>query len=518
MEKQRMPEAGPLRRVVIVGGGTAGWMTAAPLAQLLGGRDHAACCEIVLVESPEIGTVGVGEATLPTIRYYNNSLQLDHAEFIRETQASFKLGIEFKDWGHLGNRFFHGFGEFGPAIQNRSSIMHWLRLHGLGGMASHEQWSTATVMAMRNRFVPPEGGEVASAANAYAYAFHFDAGLYAAYLRNYAVARGVQREEGTIVDVSVRPGDGFVTAVTLADGRRIEGDLFIDCSGFRGLLIEGVCQAGYHDWTHWLPCDSAQAVPCARVEPLTPYTTSTARSAGWQWRIPLQHRTGNGHVYCSGYISDDEAGRALMHNLDGAPQGEPRQLRFKTGMRKKIWDRNVVAIGLASGFLEPLESTSIQLIMDGVGRLIELWPDRRCDTHLADEYNRRMAQQYASIRDFIVLHYKLTRRDDSEFWRYCRDMPIPDTLAHQIELFRRSGRVAILDPDSFAEPSWMSLFLGLGLWPERLDPLLAQIDEQALRQHFERLRQAISQTVDAMPDHGAFIHHHVRARPVKAAA
>ncbi|MFN3859898.1 MAG: tryptophan halogenase family protein [Roseateles sp.] len=516
MEKQCMADGGPLRRIVIVGGGTAGWMTAAPLSQLMGRSEHAARCEIVLIESPEIGTVGVGEATLPTIRFYNRTLELDDADFMRRTQATFKLGIEFKDWGHLGNRFFHGFGEFGPPIANRSSVMHWLRLRSLGGMDRYEDWSTATVMAMRNRFVPPEGGEVASAANAFSYAFHFDAGLYAAFLRDYAVARGVRREQGTIVDVSVRPGDGFVTAVTLADGRRIEGDLFIDCSGFRALLIEGVCRVGYEDWTHWLPCDSAQAVPCARVAPLTPYTTSTARSAGWQWRIPLQHRTGNGHVYCSSYISDAEASRVLMANLDGAALAEPRQLRFKTGMRKKAWDRNVVAIGLASGFLEPLESTSIQLIMDGVGRLIELLPDRRCDRHLAAEYNRRMARQYESIRDFIVLHYKLTQRDDSEFWRYCAAMSIPDALRHQIELFRNSGRVAILDPDSFAEPSWVSLFLGLGLWPERHDPLLNQIDEQALRAHFQRLRQAISATVDAMPDHAAFIDRHVRAAPMEA--
>ncbi|MCE4556650.1 tryptophan halogenase family protein [Roseateles cellulosilyticus] len=510
-----MREEQALRRIVIVGGGTAGWMSAAPLAQLLGLGDHAASCEIVLVESPEIGTVGVGEATLPTIRFYNRTLQLDNAEFIRKTQATFKLGIEFKDWGHLGNRFFHGFGDFGPAIVNRSSILHWLRLNVDGALGNHEDLSTATVMARRNRFVPPAGDQP-SAANAYSYAFHFDAGLYAAYLRDYAIARGVKREEGTIVDVSLRPGDGFVTAVTLADGRRIEGDLFIDCSGFRGLLIDGVCQVGYHDWTHWLPCDSAQAVPCVRVEPLTPYTTSTARSAGWQWRIPLQHRTGNGHVYCSGYTSDEEARHVLMQNLDGAALGEPRQLRFKTGMRQKAWDRNVVAIGLSSGFLEPLESTSIQLIMDGVGRLIELLPDRRCDRHLADEYNRRMARQYESIRDFIVLHYKLTQRDDSEFWRYCAAMSIPDALEHQIETFRRSGRVAILDPDSFSEPSWVSLFLGLGCRPERHDPLLRQVDDQALLGHFERLRHAIAATVSDMPDHAAFIERHVCAEPLEA--
>ncbi|MFN3302721.1 MAG: tryptophan halogenase family protein [Roseateles sp.] len=497
-----------IRRIVIVGGGSAGWMTAAPLSQAFGrpagAPPNPVGCEIVLIESPDIGTVGVGEATLPSIRHYNDALEIANAEFMRKTQATIKLGIEFKDWGHVGNRFFHGFGGFGPAIVNRSSVAHWLRLDRAGGMPSYEDWSVATVMARRNRFALPEAGPP-SAANAFSYAFHFDAGLYAAFLRDYAMARGVQREEGTIVDVSVRPGDGFVTAVTLADGRRIEGDLFIDCSGFRALLIEGVCKVGYDDWTHWLPCDSAQAVPCARVAPLTPYTTSTAHGAGWQWRIPLQHRTGNGHVYCSGYISDDEAGRVLMANLDGAAQGEPRQLRFKTGMRRRIWDRNVVSIGLASGFLEPLESTSLSLVIHGVSALVELFPDRACEPHLVDEYNRRMRQQYQSIRDFIILHYKLSQRDDSEFWRYCRAMPIPDTLAHQIEVFRRNGRVAILDRDSFGEDSWYSLFLGLGLRPESLDPLLAQVDEAPLREHFKRLHLAVSRTVDGMPDHGAYL-------------
>ncbi|MFG6413629.1 tryptophan halogenase family protein [Roseateles sp. DC23W] len=504
-----------IRRIVIVGGGSAGWMTAAPLSQLFGtlpgGEANPVAREVVLIESPDIGTVGVGEATLPSIRYYNDALGIDNADFMRKTQASFKLGIEFKDWGYVGNRFFHGFGGFGPAILNRSSVAHWLRLQRQGGMPSYEQWSAATVMARRNRFAVPDAG-AASAANAYSYAFHFDAGLYANYLRDYAMTRGVKREEGTIVDVSVRPGDGFVTAVTLADGRRIEGDLFIDCSGFRGLLIEGVCKAGYHDWTHWLPCDSAQAVPCDKTAPLTPYTTSTAHSAGWQWRIPLQHRTGNGHVYCSSYISDDEAGRMLLSNLDRAAQDQPRQLRFKTGMRRRIWERNVVSIGLASGFLEPLESTSLSLVIHGVSALVELFPDRACEPHLVDEYNRRMRQQYESIRDFIILHYKQTSRDDSEFWRYCRSMSIPDTLAHQMDVFRRNGRVTILDRDSFGEDSWWSLFLGLGMQPDSVDPLLAQVDEATLREHFKRLHMAVSRTVDGMPDHAAYLQRLIAAR------
>ena len=502
-----------IRKIVIVGGGTAGWMAAAPLAQRFASAGGAARCEIVLVESPDIGTIGVGEATLPTIRAYNLSLGLDGADFVRQTQGSFKLGIEFRDWGRVGHRFFHGFGDFGPAIENRSPWQHWLRLQrSVDNLPGYEDWSTSTVMARGNRFTPPEPG-APSAANAYSFAYHFDAGLYAAYLRSYAVARGAQRVEGTIVDVELRPEDGFVAAVKLADGRRIDGDLFIDCSGFRALLIGGAMQSPFEDWSALLPCNSAQAVPSERVAPLTPYTQSTAKAAGWQWRIPLQHRTGNGHVYCSGFISDDEAAGTLLAGLDSKALDTPRQLRFTTGRRKAGWVKNVVGIGLASGFLEPLESTSIQLIMDGVGRLIEFFPDRSFKPHLAAEFNRRMAVQYESIRDFIALHYKLTERRDSELWRYCAAMPIPDTLAHQIELFRASGRVTILDPGGFTEPSWVSLFLGLGLQPESYDPFVDHIDTAALLQHFVRLRQAIQQTVSGMPDHGDYIARHVKAPP-----
>ncbi|KQV51916.1 tryptophan halogenase [Pelomonas sp. Root1217] len=499
-----------IRKIVIVGGGTAGWMAAAPLAQRFAQAGQGAC-EIVLIESPDIGTIGVGEATLPPIRAYNQTLGLDGAEFVKRTQGSFKLGIEFRDWGHVGNRFFHGFGDFGPAIDTRAPWQHWLSLQRqVDGLPSYEDWSTPTVMARRNRFTPPEGG-APSAANAYSFAYHFDAGLYAACLREYAMARGAQRIEGLIVNVELRPDDGFVAAVKLEDGRRIDGDLFIDCSGFRALLIGGAMQSPFEDWSALLPCNSAQAVPSERVEPLTPYTMSTAKAAGWQWRIPLQHRTGNGHVYCSHFISDDEAASTLLAGLDSKALDAPRQLRFTTGRRKQGWVKNVVAIGLASGFLEPLESTSIQLIMDGVGRLIQFFPDQQFKPHLAAEFNRRMALQYESIRDFIVLHYKLTDRRDAELWRYCAAMPIPDTLAHQIELFRSAGRVAILDPDGFAEPSWVSLFFGLGLRPESYDPFVDHIDAQALLQHFVRLRQAITQTVSGMPEHGDYVARHVKA-------
>jgi 2-polyprenyl-6-methoxyphenol hydroxylase-like FAD-dependent oxidoreductase len=364
-ESHDMP-AKPIRKIVIVGGGTAGWMSAAPLAQRLG-----SACEIVLVESPEIGTIGVGEATLPTIRYYNGALGLDGADFIKKTQATFKLGIEFKDWGHLGNRFFHGFGDFGPAIDNRSPHMYWLRLAQADkSMPSLDNWSVSTVMARNGRFTPP-AGDRPSAANAFSYGFHFDAGLYAAYLRDYATQRGVTRIEGMITEVEQHPETGFILAVKLRDGRRVEGDLFIDCSGFRGLLIEGALKAGYDDWSNHLPCNSALAVPCAKVAQLTPFTRSTAKSAGWVWRIPLQHRTGNGHVYSNAFTTDDEAARVLLEGLDGTALDEPRQLRFTTGRRRKSWVKNCVAIGLSAGFVEPLESTSIGLIETAVGLLIQ---------------------------------------------------------------------------------------------------------------------------------------------------
>lgn len=498
--------ARPIQKIVIVGGGTAGWMTAAPLVQRLGKS-----CVIDLIESSEIGTIGVGEATLPTIHYYNRSLGLDGADFVRKTQASFKLGIEFKDWGHIDNRFFHGFGDFGPSIENRSPYMHWLRLKRADpAFPSYEDWSVATVLARSNRFTPPSGDQP-SATNAYSFGYHFDAGLYAAYLRDYAMARGVRRTEVKIVDVELRPDDGFIAAVRLEDGRRIEGDLFIDCSGFRGLLIEGAMKAGFIDWSDQLLCDSALAVPCARVEPLTPYTTSTAKSAGWTWRIPLQHRTGNGHVYSSHFMSDADAERILMDGLDGKVLDAPRQIRFTTGRRKKAWIKNCVAIGLSGGFIEPLESTAIRLIESAVGGLVQLFPDTDFRPHLADEYNRQTAGQYEYIRDFVVMHYKLTQRDDSDFWRHCAQQTVSDALQHQIEIFRDSGRVVVLNPEGFTEPSWISLFLGLGLFPESYDPFVDLIDIGQLREHFVRIRRVIQQTAATTPMHADYIRRHCNA-------
>jgi tryptophan halogenase len=489
-----------IRKVVIVGGGTAGWMAAAPLAQRLGGR-----VEITVVESPEIGTIGVGEATLPTIRFYNQALGLDEADFVRKTQASYKLGIEFQDWGHKGNRFFHGFGDFGPPVDRRSPHMAWLRLaRNFDAMPALEHWSMASVMARQLKFTPPDKSRP-GLTDAYSYGFHFDAGLYAAYLRDYALARGAKRVEATIVGVEQHPETGCITAVLLRDGGRVEGELFIDCSGFRGLLIEGALQAGYEDWSEWLPCNSALAVPSARVPGLTPYTRSTARGAGWIWRIPLQHRTGNGHVYSDAFTTDEAARRDLLDGLDGAALDEPRQLRFVTGRRKKSWVKNCVALGLAAGFVEPLESTSIHLIETGVGKLIELWPDRDFRPELAQEFNRAMAIRYESVRDFIILHYKLTKRDDTPFWRHCAAMRIPASLQHQIDLFRETGRVTILDRDGFAEPSFVAMLLGLGVVPRRYDPFVDDADLRRLHGHFAGLRDMIAQAVARMPDHASWL-------------
>jgi tryptophan halogenase len=489
-----------IRKIVIVGGGTAGWMTAAPLAQRLGRR-----CEIVLVESPEIGTIGVGEATLPTIRFYNNVLGLDHADFVRKTQATFKLGIEFKDWGHVGNRFFHGFGDFGPPLNGIQPHHYWLRLaRTFDQMPAMENWSMASVMARTNKFAMPTDTQP-RVTDAFTFGYQFDAGLYAAYLRDYAMARGAQRIEGKITSVDQHPETGFVTAVRLDDGRTIEGDLFIDCSGFRALLIEGALKTGYDDWSDYLPCNSALAVPCARVAPLTPYTRSTAKGAGWLWRIPLQHRTGNGHVYSNAFTTDEQARQDLLDGLDGAALDEPRQLRFVTGKRKNSWVKNVVAIGLSAGFVEPLESTSISLIETAVGTLIEQFPDREFRPELATEFNRILNGRYESIRDFIVLHYKLTRRDDTAFWRYCANMKIPDTLAEQIDLFRETGRVTIRDRDGFGLPSFVSMLMGLGVEPKRYDPFADEVDIRQLHGHFAGLRDLIAQAAAKMPDHAAFL-------------
>ena len=489
-----------IRSVQIVGGGTAGWMTAAVLSRFFPPERLA----ITVVESDEIGIVGVGEATVPLLQQLNGLLEIDEREFLKATNGTYKLGIEFRDWGELGRVFFHGFGDFGADIQGIPPQHHWLKLRQLGDPTPIDDYSLPYAIGRRGRFaIPPNDPE--HPASFFKHAFHFDASLYGRFLRGYAEARGVVRVEGKIVDVALRGEDGFIDHVTLADGRELGADLFVDCSGFRGLLIQQALETGYHDWRHWLPCDSALAVPSENVSPPTPYTVSTARSAGWQWKIPLQHRTGNGHVYSSAFMSDDGARDILLANLEGRALAEPRQLRFVTGRRKQAWNRNCVSIGLASGFMEPLESTSIQLIQTGAARLVDYFPDRNFDPAVRDEYNRLTANEYERIRDFIILHYSLTKRDDSDFWRHCAAMELPDTLQHKIEVFAATGKVPFLTEESYLESSWVAIFAGNGLLPRRYDPLVDALPDDQLKALFAKRRAELGRIAESMPTHQAFI-------------
>jgi tryptophan halogenase len=496
-----------LRSIVIVGGGTAGWMAAAALAKVLA-RGHS----IRLIESEEIGTVGVGEATVPHLKLFNQILEIDEVEFVKEVQGTFKLGIEFVDWGRPGDRYIHGFGSIGHDYGLLPFYQYWLKLSRAGQAADIGAYSLNTHAA-------PLGKFMTSAADApphsplanIAYAYHFDAGRYAKYLRRYAEARGVQRTEGRVVEVRLRPEDGFIAGVKLANGEELQADLFIDCSGFRGLLIEEALHTGYEDWTHWLPCDRAVTAACENVGPPTPFTRSSARESGWQWRIPLQHRTGNGYVYSSAHISDDDAAATLMSHLDGRALSEPRKLKFTTGMRKKFWNKNCVALGLASGFMEPLESTGIYLIQSGIARLLNLFPDRDFSPVLIERYNAQASFEFERIRDFLILHYFATERRDSDFWKYCSGMSIPEPLAETIRLFKDSGRFFRNAEEMFALTSWVQVMLGQHITPERYHPAVDLVPHQDVAGLAEGVRKVIAACVDAMPTHAQFIAKHCAA-------
>jgi len=496
-----------IKNIVIVGGGTAGWMAAAAFAKVLG-----SAYSIRLIESEEIGIVGVGEATVPHLKLFNNLLEIDEIEFIRQTQSTFKLGIQFNDWGRLGDSYIHGFGTIGHDVSLLPFHQFWIKAAQLGCAGEIGAYSLNTLAAPRGKFMTSASDVPASSPLAnIAYAYHFDAGMYAKYLRGYAEQRGVRRTEGKIQQTMLRGHDGFVEAVVLESGERIEGDLFIDCSGFRGLLIEQALHTGYTDFSHWLPCDRALAVACEKVGPPTPYTRSTARDAGWQWRIPLQHRTGNGYVYSSAHLSDDEAAAMLLNNLDGPVLGEPRQLRFTTGMRRKCWNKNVVALGLASGFMEPLESTSIYMIQSGIARLLNLFPQRDFSEVVIDRYNAQAMFEYERIRDFLIMHYHATERDDTAFWHQCRNMSIPEQLRGNIALFRDSGRFFRDAEEMFATVSWVQVMIGQGIHPRGYHPLVDQMPEQDLRRFMDGVAKVVASCVDSMPMHQAFIDRHCAA-------
>ena len=498
----------PIRSIAIVGGGTAGWMTAAALTRVSNG----AITSIRLIESPEIGTVGVGEATIPAIQLFNRFLGLDENDFVRKTQATFKLGIQFRDWCRVGHTYFHPFGRYGADLDSRAFHQCWLKARQSGDTSDIDDYALTAVAARLGKFSRPSADPNA-VLSGMSYAFHYDASLYARFLREYALARGVVQLERKVVDVSLRGEDGFIDSLLLDDGTRIQADLYIDCSGFRGLLIEQALKTGFEDWSHWLPCDRAVAVPCAGTEDLTLYTRSTARAAGWQWRIQLQHRIGNGYVYCSNFISDDEARSTLLANLDGAPLAEPRVLRFTAGRRKKFWNKNCVALGLAGGFMEPLESTSIHLVQTGLSKLQTLFPDRGFDPADIDEFNRLSTYEYEKIRDFIILHYCATERSDSPLWQYCRTMPIPDALRHKIELFRSRGDVAVYDEELFILANWFAVLTGQDVWPRRYDPLVDLIEPERIKDHLRRVKAAIQVCAQSLPSHREFIARNCRAEP-----
>jgi tryptophan halogenase len=490
----------PIRSVVVVGGGTAGWMTAATLAKVLRGR-----WTIKLVESDDIGIVGVGEATIPAIQLFNRVLEIDENEFLRATQGTFKLGIEFVDWGQLGSRYMHGFGPIGQELWTTEFHQYWRKMWLAGKAPDLEQFSITRMAARSNKFMRTATDRPDSPLAQIKYAFHFDASLYARYLRKLAEGWGVQRIEGLIGPVHLRAGDGHVESVELVGGQRVDGDLFIDCSGFRGLLIEQALKTGYEDWTHWLPCDRAVAVPCEATPDPLPYTRSTAHGAGWQWRIPLQHRTGNGHVFCSRHLSDDEATAILLAHLDGKPLAEPRFIPFTTGKRRKTWNRNVIAVGLASGFLEPLESTSIHLIQTAISKIVTFFPDRGFSQPDIDEFNSQMDFEVTRIRDFIILHYHLNQRTDTPFWQACRGMSVPESLTRRMALYRQHGRIFREANELFTEVGWLQVMHGQGLIPDGYDPLVDVYDEAEIEEFLRSVREVIANCVDFMPGHGEFV-------------
>ena len=501
----------PPLSIVIAGGGSAGWMAAAAMSRFL--REGA---RITLIESEMIGTVGVGEATIPQIHHFNSALGIDEATFLRETNATFKLGIEFAGWRDPGHRYMHGFGLVGRAVGIHPFRDLWLRARSASKADELGKYNFNEVAARANRMIGV--GRAPSGARDLVYAYHFDASLYAAFLRRMAEANGVTRVEGLIENVE-RDGDsGDIAGLVLSGDRRIEGDFFIDCTGFRSLLLGQTLGVPFDDWSRWLPCDRALAVPCDRVDgPLRPYTESIARRSGWQWRIPLQHRTGNGYVYSSAHIGDDEATAQLLANLDAPAQADPRPIRFTTGHRKQAWSHNCLAIGLSAGFMEPLESTSLHLVQTAIARFLKLIPSSPSETRGRDIFNRQTMTEWLQIRDFLILHYTANGREGEPFWDAVRSMALPDTLVEKMKLFEESGVIVKEEGELFTEEGWTQVMVGQGIEPRSCTPLTAAIDTEELGGFLKSLAQAYEQRALALPTHEEWLDH-VLASPAQAQA
>jgi tryptophan halogenase len=495
-----------IRKIVILGGGTAGWMTAAALAKV----NSPPQFEIVLLESEDIGIIGVGEATIPTIHWFNNLIDLNEAELIRETQATYKLGIEFLNWNGHGSQYFHPFGRYGGPHDASMFYHRWIRARLAGAPESHHDYSLTTQAALAGKFAPP-ATDPNSIFATLGYAYHFDASLYAAFLRRRTESKGVRRIEGKVIHVAQDAQSGFIRSLETHRGEIVAGDLFIDCSGLRALLIEGTLETGFEDWSHWLPCDRALAVPSERVRDPIPYTRSIAHAAGWQWRIPLQHRTGNGIVYSSNFCTDEAAAATLGAHLDGKPLADPRVIHFSAGRRRKAWNKNVIAIGLSSGFLEPLESTSIHLIQSGIAKFLSLFPTRDCHWETAEQFNRVFAADVESIRDFLVLHYHRSAGRAEPMWQYCQNMSLPDGVTYKSAHFTRTGRVVLAPDELFKESSWFAVMMGQGLEPTDYNPLLDSISPEENRAHLLRVKQQISAALGTMSRHADYIQKQLRS-------
>ncbi|UIP06238.1 tryptophan 7-halogenase [Erythrobacter sp. SDW2] len=483
--------------IVIAGGGTAGWMAAATLGRFSGRK-------VVLVESDTIGTVGVGEATIPQIRLFNAALGIDEAEFLRETRGTFKLAIEFAGWSGEGDSYLHAFGNVGHGAGLLPFHHYWLRAKAVGHAKPLSDYclNDGAARAGKMQIWQAQPGQPVPDMP---WAYHFDASLYAAYLRRHAEAHGVERVEGIIASVERDGRNGDITALLLDGDRRIEGSFFIDCTGFRSLLLGETLGEEFDDWSHWLPCDRAVAVPCEAKGEFTPYTRSTARQAGWQWRIPLQHRIGNGHVFCSDFMGEDEATAILLANLDGEPTADPRVLKFTTGMRRQQWSHNCLALGLAAGFMEPLESTSIHLVQSSIARLLQMLPGNAVAPAIRDEFNRQAAFEWSRIRDFLILHYWANGRAGEPFWDRCRAMDLPETLTAKIEAFRAAGYIHREHEELFTEQGWLQVLVGQGVMPESWNPIADAMPDAELEAMLAQISETNRRLVAAMPAHAPFL-------------